>query len=364
MKINITHQQLLQSLELISKVSVKHVTLPVLQCVVFEVSENTITAKATNLELNIEITIPGIVEAEGNIAIPTQTLLQSIQYATAREVHIEKQGDVALVVCGKSVTKINLHQVDEFPTIQKINEEGIIIDGKNFVIGIKTVSLAASQTSIKPELGSIFIQQKKEHSLTFVATDSFRLMEKTVPQKGVVLSQSVMIPVKNAVELARVADVLADNPVMMITETQCALVFESGVYISSRLVSGTFPDYQQIIPKEFSTHVTLVKQDLVVLLKKTQVFLNKFMQVNLVMTLNKLEATSQNGEIGTVTDEINVSKDGDDLSLNFNHRYLSEPLQYIHDDTLELHFAGIGRPLIIEGASDKTLRYLVMPMNR
>lgn len=364
MKIHIPHQQLITTLELLSRISVKHPTLPVLQCVVLEVAENTIKAKATNLELNIETTISGQVVEDGMIAIPTQTLLQSLQYSSAKEVVIEDQNDTAVITCGKSITKINLYKTEEFPTIQKINQTGITIDGKQFINGVKTVAIAASQTSIKPELGSVFIQQKKEHSLTFVATDSFRLMEKTVPQKNVILDQSIMVPVKNALELARVTDIVDENPLMMVTDTQCALQFESGVYISSRLVSGSFPDYQQIIPKEFSTHVTVVKQDLATLLKKTQVFLNKFMQVTLSILGSRLEASSQNGEVGNVTDEITISTDGDDITLNFNHRYLSEPLQHIHDDTLLMHFAGIGRPLVIEGSSDKTVRYLVMPMNR
>lgn len=364
MKINIPHQQLINVLELVSRISTKHVTLPVLQCVVFEVSKDEIIAKATNLELNIEVAVTGVVEEEGIIAIPTQTLLQSLQHNTHKDVIIEKQNEVAVITCGKSVTKINLQPTEEFPTIQKINQPGVVLDGKHLINGIKTVAIAASQTSIKPELGSIFIQQKREHSLTFVATDSFRLMEKTVPQKNLVLEQSVMIPVKNALELSRVIDTVNEDPTMIITETQCALVFSSGVYISSRLVAGTFPDYQQIIPKEFSTHVTVVKQDFVTLLKKTQVFLNKFMQVTVSIVGNKLEAVSQNGEIGTVTDEIMINTEGDDISLNFNHRYLFEPLQHIHDDTLVMHFAGIGRPLVIEGSSDSSVRYLVMPMNR
>lgn len=364
MKINIPHQQLLQKLELVSKVSVKHITLPVLQCVVLEVKENVITLKATNLEINIETTIEGNIEAEGTVAIPAQTLLQSIQYATSRDITIETKDEMVIVSSGKSVTKINTYQIEEFPTIQKLQQDGSVIDGKQLSSGIKTVAIAASQTSIKPELGSIFIQQKREHSLTLVATDSFRLMEKTVPQKNVVFDQSIMIPYKNALELARVTELLNEDPYIIVTETQCALSFTSGVYISTRLVAGSFPDYQQIIPKEFSTHTTVVKQDLVTLLKKTQVFLNKFMQVTVEVGQTNLKATSQNGEVGTTTDEITVNSDGDELTLSFNHRYLYEPLNHIHDDTLLLHFAGIGRPLVIEGASDKTIRYLVMPMNR
>lgn len=364
MKITIPNQKLIRALELIGRISTKHITLPVLQCVLFEVTQKNIVCKATNLEINIEVPIEGVVENEGVVAVPAQTLLQSVQFATTREVTLEKKEDTLVVVSGKNVTKINLQSTEEFPKIQKVDINGSEIDGNQFVAGVKTVAVAASQTSIKPELGSVFIQQKREHSLTFVATDSFRLMEKTVPQKNLVLDQTFMVPSKNALELARVIDSMGQNPVMVVTDTQCVLSFPDGVYISSRLVSGTFPDYQQIIPKEFSTHTTVVKQDFVTLLKKTQVFLNKFMQVTILVSGTELKASSQNGEVGTTEDIISASIEGEDITLNFNHRYLSEPLQHIHDDTVVLHFAGIGRPLVIEGVSDKNLRYLVMPMNR
>src|SRR3989344_4199571 len=157
-----------------------------------------------------------------------------------------------------------------------------------------------------PELGSVFIQQKKEHSLTFVSTDSFRLMEKTVPQKGVILQHSFLVPQKNAIELARICDLLQTDPLLVVTENQCALsVTDKTVTISS-----------------------------------------------------------QNNEVGHITDTINAVVNGDELSLNFNQQYVIEPLSHITDESIILNFAGIGRPLVITGASDTSLRYLVMPMNR
>lgn len=233
-----------------------------------------------------------------------------------------------------------------------------------FSYGIKSVAFAASQTSIKPELGSVFIQQKKEHSLTFVATDSFRLMEKTVSQKDLILDQSLMVPQKNALELARIIDFVDDNPIFIVNDNQCALKFPNGVYISSRLVSGNFPDYVQIIPKEYSTHVTVLKDDLQQAFKKTNIFLNKFRQVSLLVTKNSLTISSQNNEVGHTTDTLKAQVEGDEITLNFNQQYIMDPLSHINDDSLKLSFAGVGRAMVIQGVSDKNLRYLVMPMNK
>ena len=130
------------------------------------------------------------------------------------------------------------------------------------------------------------------------------------------------------------------------------------------MTNGTFPDYQQIIPKEYSTHVTLLKQDLVNAFKRSSVFLNKFQQVTLNIGENDLTLTTNNGELGTATESIKASTEGEDLTLSFNQRYLSDCLTHFADESITLHFAGIGRPLVITGVNDSSTRYLVMPMNK
>ena len=153
-----------------------------------------------------------------------------------------------------------------------------------------------------------------------MATDSFRLMEKTVPQKSFILSESILIPQKNALELARVCDIRDSEPEFKINENQCALAFDDGVYITSRLTSGSFPDYEQIIPKEYTTHTTLLKSDLSNAFKKTNIFLNKFLQVGLHVTKSSLTVSANSGEVGTTTESVKAQSEGEDLNLNFNQR--------------------------------------------
>lgn len=361
----IVERTLLQDrLELLSKVSTKHVTLPVLQCVLISVDNTSAILAATNLEIGIEATLSVNIIEPGVVAVPATTLLQTIQFLNQNEITLKLEGATLVVEGGLSKTEIKTIPVDEFPTIPKITGTPQTIQGELFAQGIKTAAFAASQSSIKPELGSVYIFQKKEHTLTFVATDSFRLMEKTVSQKGVILQDSILVPSKNALELARVCETRKDNPEFYVNENQCALAFSDGVYITSRLTSGSFPDYEQIIPKEFSTHTTLLKNDFLQSLKKTNVFLNKFMQVGIQVEATTCTITAQSGEVGTTTEVIPAQTEGEALQLNFNQRYIIEPLQYINDESLIFHFVGIGRPLIIEGVHDTTLRYLVMPMNK
>lgn len=364
MEVRIPHHQLLQALELANRISTKHVTLPVLQCVRLEVTTDTVTLQATNLELSVIIPLEGKVTEPGVVAIPTQIFLQSIQFVTERDVTLRLEEQVVQLETGRSNTSIKTFPVEEFPTLSQLEGEELTVRGSTFAQGIKSVAFAASQTSIKPELGSVYVQQKKEHSLTLVATDSFRLMEKTISQKGLVLEQGFLVPHKNALELARIIDTVDSDPVMVVTENQCALRFSNGVYVSTRLVTGNFPDYNQIIPKEFCTTVTVLKDDLLRSFKKTSIFLNKFRQVSLAITEQDLTISSQNADVGHTTDTVRAEVAGDELQLNFNQQYILEPLQHINDDSIVMRFAGVGRAMVMQGKADTSLRYLVMPMNK
>lgn len=364
MHITINKDELLNRLELVGRISMKHVTLPVLQCVLLEVVGDMFTIKATNLEIAIESKLTVKTTEEGSIAVPASILTQIIACMNSKEVVLRTEETILVIEGNASVTNVKSIPFEEFPSIPRITDKGQKINKNLFSLGIKTASFAASVSSIKPELGSVYVLQKKEHSLTFVATDSFRLMEKTVAQKSFILNEPILIPQKNALELARVCDVRDSEPEFKVNENQCALEFEDGVYITSRLTSGSFPDYEQIIPKEYSTHSTILKNDLVQTFKKTNIFLNKFLQVAFHVTKDSLTVSANSGEVGTTTDSIKAQTTGDDLTLNFNQRYVSEPLGHMFDDSITLHFAGIGRPLVMEGVSDKSLRYLVMPMNK
>lgn len=364
MEINLLHSELQQALELVSRISTKHVTLPVLQCVRLEAKGEEIILQATNLEISIEIPLQGTVTEPGEVAVPTQTFLQSIQFIDQKDLVLRTEDQTLQIETSTSNTSIKLFAVDEFPVVQKITELTMTLQGAQFALGIKSVAFAASQTSIKPELGSVFIQQKKEHSFTFAATDSFRLMERTVSQKGVTLPDSLMIPQRNALELAKVCDVKGGDPRFGLNDNQCALYFEDGTYISTRLVTGSFPDYEQIIPKEYVTHVTLLKSDLQQACKKTSIFLNKFRQVTLVLGDNSLTVSSQNNDVGHTTDTVRAQVEGEELTLSFNQQYIVDPLSHISADSLQLSFAGIGRPMVMTAVNDKNTRYLVMPMNK
>lgn len=366
MRVDCKREFLQRALDLTAHITFRAQTLPVLQCVKIEAKNNTLFFSATNLEIGITVKGDVKVIEEGITAVPAQLFLQTISLITQPTITLHLDGEVLHIITPTSKTKIKTLKSDEFPSIPTLTHKSTEIDGKLFAHALKSVLFATSASSIKPELGCVNLHQKTPHTLTAVATDSFRLAEKTVSLHKFTLEGTLLIPQKNASEFVRILEMVDENPEYMYGDNQLALLFPSGVYVVSRLVEGNFPDYQQIIPKEYQTHATLLLGDFLHALKKTNIFTNKFLQVSLSVDTDKktVELKSENTDAGATEEPIAASIDGSSLQLSFNQRYLFESLQYFSDDSIQLSFAGVGRPLVIKGVSDTTFRYLVMPMNK
>jgi DNA polymerase-3 subunit beta len=366
MKFTCKREDLLSKLELTVRVTTRQHTLAVLQCVYIHATKSGIELQATNLELGVSATLPGKVEEVGAAAVPATIFLNTITLLKHPTITLTVEGGSLTIATGESTTKIKTLPHDEFPTITKTNTNTKTLKGKLLAAGLKTTLFAVSQSSIKPELGSVYVTQKKPHTLTFVATDSFRLVEKTAAIEGAGFDEPLLIPNKNAVEISRILESLDEDPHYVHSENQLILSFPSGVYVSSRLTEGNFPDYEQIIPKEYETHATILVGDLIQALKKTNIFTNKFLQVSVVVDKDKKQLTlrSENTDAGTTEEVVPATVTGPTLTLSFNQQYLTDPLGHISDESVSLAFAGMGRPMVLSGVNDTTFRYLVMPMNK
>lgn len=361
-----TKENLTKVLEIAVRISARHHSLPILQAVRIEAKDTVLEIRSTNLEIGLIAKIDAEVKEVGVVAVSAQTLLQILTITISSAVTLKTKNEILLVELGRAKSELKTYTLDDFPTITQIDTVGIKIEGALFSSGIKNVVFAASQSSIKPELGAVYVYQKKPHTLTLVATDSFRLAERQVPMPTFTLNHPLLIPQKNALEIARTIDTLNESPLLHITENQIALSFPSGVYLVSRLIEGNFPDYEQIIPKEYQTYATVLLKDFERGLRSTNIFANKFMQVSLDIQpdAHLLTLRAENTDSGRAEEAMHVEGNGAELVLSFNQQYLVESLGHFTTDSIEFSLAGIGRPLVIKGKSDDTFRYLVMPMNK
>src|SRR3989339_579131 len=346
------------------KITGKNMTLPILSCILIEAKDNFLFLKATNLDLGIEIKIPAKVLQEGIVAV-SGVILNSflLNLSDDKNLIIEEKDNNLHILSSNSQTTIKSFSSEDFPTIPKVkNDKFYELNSLDLVKGLKSVWYSASLSNIKPELSSVFINSKEEN-LVFVATDSFRLAEKTVNFKKNTDFGQLLIPFKNVTDLLKIINEEKETLVINFSKNQISLEYNN-IYIVSRVIDGIFPDYQQIIPKEFKTEVIVLKQDLINILKLSNVFSDNFNQINIKVSPKEkvLEIKSKNSNIGENINKLTATVSGEEVEINFNHKYIIDCFQSIDSDSVSLSFNGLNKPVVIRGVSDKTFTYLVMPM--
>ncbi len=368
MKIEVHLSQFKKMIGLSEKIAKKNMTLPVLSCLLFEVGKNFLNIKATNLDVGVEISIPAKADGEGSVAVPAQTISSFVSQLTDQDgvVKMELISNNLHISSARSKVIIKTVPVDDFPSIPRITEgQTTSISSEILIKGLKSVWYSASISSVKPELSSIFVYKNTDH-LVFAATDSFRLAEKKVKLNQSTDFDDILIPFKNVSDIIRILEDVGGS--VDIHSNKNLISFESeGIYLASRIIDGTFPDYKQIIPKGYSTEAITLKQDVINALKVSNVFTDKFNQIKFIFDpkAGLFEIQTKNADIGENNTRVDAALTGDKLEINFNGKYIADCFQSIDADSVSFQLSGSNKPMVIRPASgDGTFMYLVMPMNR
>jgi DNA polymerase-3 subunit beta len=364
MKVNCSKEKLEEAVFIAEKITGKNLTLPVLKGILLETENNSLKISSTNLDLGIEIKIPAKISKDGKVVVPGGILNNFLSNTQENEISLEQKKENLSISTKSNNTLIKTFPKEDFPSIPLIKDnEPIKIEARKFVDGLKSVWFSASNSSMKPELSSIYIHQKGGN-IVFVATDSFRLAEKTITSKAKDFS-SILIPVRNIGDIIRVLEGSGGEVEVSLNKNQVSFAFDN-TYLTSRIIDGIFPDYKQIIPKETKTEAISLKEDLLNNLKIANIFSDKFNQTlfKIFPSKKKFILESKNLDIGENKGEVRASLEGDDIEIGFNYKYVMDAFQSINSDSISLALAGAGKPMIIKGVSDNTFLYIVMPMNR
>ena len=365
MKLECKIEDIKNKIAQVEKITGKNLTLPILNSILLIASGKTLKLRSTNLSLGIEVEIPAKVEKEGIVAISGSVLNGVFSNIFQNEsVFLESTDGNLLIKTKKSKIKLKGQPSDDFPTIPRVAGLDFEIDSKKIIDGIKSVYYSSSVSDIKPEISSVFMYTN-EDNLVFVSTDSFRLAEKKVKIKGLPEIGGILIPFKNIGEILRVFGESASTVKVCFNKNQISFSL-NGVYLTSRVIDGVFPDYRQIIPKASTSTAVVLKQDLLNALKISNIFSDKFNQVNLKISSKEkvFELSSANHDVGENKTYLDAALTGEDIELGFNYKYFLDCFQSITTDSLSIKFAGAASPLVISPVSDQTFLYLIMPMNR
>lgn len=365
MKIECSINKIKNALISVERITGKNLTLPVLGSVLWVAVNKTLKLRATNLNIGIEVEVPAKIEKEGVVAVRGDILSSLFSILQGDQlVSFELISGNLLVKTKTSTILLKSISHEDFPTIPVVLGDEILIQNKKFIEGIKSVYYSASVSEIKPEIGSVYIYPEND-MLVFVSTDSFRLAEKKIKIKQNLSFGGILIPFKNVVEIIKVFDGIEDDIKITLQKNQISFKTEN-IYLTSRVVDGSFPDYKQIIPPNPTTKLVVLKQDFISSLKISNIFSDKFNQIVLTIKPKEkfFEIESKNTDIGENTTLISGALSGEDVSANFNYKYILDCFQSLSGDSLSIELSGNNKPMVIKNVGDPSFMYLVMPMNR
>jgi DNA polymerase-3 subunit beta len=348
----------------IGGVSVKQVSLPILSSLLIEVQNNEVSIRATNLQVGIRGKVTATVTTDGACAVEA-SLLQSIigSLKEAGDIEFSLEKETLHLKTAHTAVQLRTNAYEDFPTLPySPSDNTFAIDIENFLSGVRGVSYSALHSDIKPEISSVYIHMD-QYVMIFVATDSYRLAEKKVTLKEVLDIPGVIIPVKNVSELIRIFGSLKGEMTVQVSEHQIAFSI-GGFYCVSRVVDGVYPDYTQIIPKESSTEITILKQDVSDILKMTSILSDNLQKLRITINPEekKCAFATEDRERGAVTTDVACAMEGEPGEFLMNQRYLAECLQSIPEDSITMIFAP-QKPIIVRGVGGSSFLYLIMPMN-
>ena len=367
MKLECKIEDIKNKILLVERITGKNLTLPVLNSILLVASGKSLKLRSTNLSLGVEIEVPAKIEKEGIVAISGLVLSGIFSNVFQNDsVFLESINGNLLIKTKKSKIKLKGQPHDDFPTIPRVIGESFEIEAKKLTDGIKSVYYSSSMSNIKPEISSVFIHTDGD-DLIFVSTDSFRLAEKKIKIKGIgenLRTSGILIPFKNVSEILKIFGESIGVVKVCFNKNQISFSTEN-VYLTSRVIDGVFPDYRQIIPKNSSTNAVLLKQDLLNALKLSNIFSDKFNQVNLIINPKEkvFELSSANNDIGENKTYLDATIGGENVELGFNYKYFLDCFASITTDSVSIKLSGVGSPITITPVGDTSFTYLIMPMN-
>jgi DNA polymerase-3 subunit beta len=371
MKIEILKENLKMALNVVERIVGKNLSLPILDNVLIDTDENYLVLSSTDLETAIKLWVLTKIVRKGKVAIPVKFLSSFVSLLPNEKIILEEKKQGLYVECKNLKTQIQGFNPEEFPIIPEFkNLEFIDLDIKKVCQGLSQVVDIASVSQSRPEISGIYFLFSK-NNLKIVATDSFRLAEKTIVlDKAVKKEISFIIPQKPAKEIMNILIEKDGNtkiyftPNQIMFEVQMKELEKPQIQITSRLIEGEYPNYQDIIPKEFKTKIVLKRDEFLNQIKTASLFSGKINEVKIIVNSknNEVEVFAQSSDIGENRSSLSAKIQGEDLEVSFNHKYLIDGLNNIKSSEVIFELSEKEGPCVLKPVGDVNYLYVVMPI--
>ncbi len=376
MKIICTQENLNRAISIVGRIIGKNTTLAILNNVLLKAEKNRLGLSSTNLELGVNCWIGGKIIEEGEVTVPTRLFSGFVSNLPSGNVEIKSTEDTLTLKCGGYKTNIKGLNAKEYPLTPKIEAEPVFIAGSlEFKRALAQVLPSVSNSESRIEITGVFmdVSQLKKEKIVLVATDSYRLAEKTINLKRGSVNKdtlkilgdlnSIIIPKNTIQELIKDLDDENETVEVIISENQILFRF-GNVNMVSRLIEGKYPDYKQIIPDKFESKASVNVGEMINAIKVASLFAdvsNNSIELGLGAE-QKLEINSETSEIGSNNTKIPAEITGKDIKVRYNYKYLFDGLNSILGEKVFLEINNESLPTILTSTNDKSFIYVIMPI--
>jgi len=375
MRVTVLQENLARGLGIVSKAVSPRSTLPVLANILIASDEGRLRLSATNLEMGITCWIAARIEEEGSTTVPARTFSDVVSTLPGDQVllKLDTSTQTLNVRGGTSTNDIKCIDAQEFPPLPVPDFEGAVqINVGDFREMIHQVAFAASSDEARPVLMGVLVHVDKD-KLTMAAADGFRLsVRKAVLSAPSSASISAIVPAQALKELARVATD-GDEPIyMVLPKGRGQVVFRvKDVEVVSQLIDGTFPDYQQIIPRSYKSRTLVSTSSLLKACKQAEIFAREGSNVarfNIKtaqgeMQPSEVEISATSEETGKNETIVEATVDGGGLLIAFNVKFLREALEVIRTPNVALETSAPNAPGVVRPVGDDQFLHVIMPMH-
>jgi DNA polymerase-3 subunit beta len=379
MKIVCSQTQLNRGLNIVGKAVTTRTTLPVLNNILLATENGRLKLVATNLEVGITYWLPcKSVEREGAVTAPARLLQEFVSSLPDDLITIdasESNYNVHLS-CARFEANIRGIDAEEFPTLPKFSGAPLVTIPATLLRDMITqVSFAASRDDNRPVLAGVLLAFNGR-KVTMAAADGFRLAVRTAELETAAGSEGeirVIVPVRAMEELARALPDAGDEAQVEITVTpnrNQILFHAENLNVTSRLVDGSFPNYEQIIPAAWSTRTVATTTDLQKAMKIASFFARDNASVVKLTTTpagelepGLLTITANAAEVGDNQSQLDVLIDGTPSQIAFNARYVMDVLGVINTAQVAIETQTPGAPGVFKPVGSDTYLHVIMPMH-
>ena len=356
--------KLIEGMNIVMKAIPGKTTMMILECVVIEVKDNQIKLIANDLQLGIETLIDGEIKQEGSVAVGAKVFFEIIRKLPSDNVSITVDEEYHMnISCGKAKFNIMAKATDEFPYLPNIVKDKNVNISQFTLKDIirQTVFSISDNENAKVMTAELF--EIHDSELKVVSLDGHRISIRKVKLNQSYDDVSVIIPGKTLIEISKIINGGMDDEVsIFFTDKHVLFEFEDTIVLS-RLIEGEYYKIDKMLSTDYETKVTVNKREMLECIDRSTLLLKESDKKPVIIDVqDDYMKFAMNSAIGSMDEDIDASKEGKDILIGFNPRFLMDALRVIDEDEITMYMINPKAPCFIRD-QEETYIYLILPVN-